>query len=147
MIFQTRDEWEVSDPIYKQLTGDIGIHRYPIVRVSLNINLFHVEVCKHLKDENMQIWERYIFAFVQDIIDVITEKDFEKIKISLQSACHLDSGNSYDINTITEIIEINNNGQKSYIYNCKNGKSYCDSLNSEYEQILTEQKVIYADYT
>lgn len=147
MIFQTRDEWEVSDPIYSQLTGCIGIHRYPIVKVSLNVNLFHLEVRKHFEEEDIQIWERYIFAFIQDIVHLLSVKEFEKIKISLQSACNLDSGNNYEIYTITEIVETETNGQKAYFYKCNNGKTYFDSFNSEYDQLSSEQKIIYADYT
>jgi hypothetical protein len=147
MVFETRDEWEVSDPIYKLLTGDSGVHRYPIVKISLNLNLFHLEICKHFKDEDVKIWERYIFVFINDVIDLLSAKEFDKIKISLQPACKLDGSDDSHITTITEIIEKEHNDQKAYIYKCRNGKTYFDSNNIEGEQASSEQTIIYADYT
>lgn len=147
MIFQTRDEWEVCDPIYKLLTAESGIHRYPVVKISLNLNLFHLEMCQDLEDGGVQIWERYIFAFIQDIIDVISAKEYVKIKISLQPACKLDSRDDSNITRIIEIAELDNNGQKSYFYKCNDGNTYNDSHNTDCEQSSSELKVIYSDYT
>lgn len=146
MIFETRDEWEVLDPIYKVLTGDSGIRRYPLVKISLNLNLFHLEICKHFENEDVEIWERYIFAFIHDVIDVLSAKEFDKIKISLQPARKLDRRGDYHITTITEIIEQEQNG-KSYFYKCKDGATYDDSYNGECEKVSSDQKIIYADYT
>ena len=146
MIFETRDDWEISDPGYMQLVGGTGVHRYPLIKVSLNLNLFHMDVRKCVQEEEVEIWERYILVFIQDIIDFIATNDYEKIKISIQTASSFSRDDEYCTSTITEIIEHDEDGQKTYTYKCQNGETYFDSFNTIREKASSEAKIIYANY-
>lgn len=41
MFLETRREWEINDPMMTAL-GDPGTRHYPMVQVSLNMEIYHV---------------------------------------------------------------------------------------------------------
>lgn len=144
MFLQTHESWERKTGL-ESIFGDDGFHNYPVVRVFLNVLLFHVDVLPKSTDEDLQIWSRYIFAERDEVLKFLESMDaYKEVIISLQTR-RSDSGDEqYWISTITEIIEAKDEAdQRAFIYCCQNGKRYLDSDIRQSEDELSHKKTIY----
>lgn len=68
MIFTTRAEWEIKDPVLKALGEDKSVRSYPFIEIQLNVPLFHVDV-RFPYDEDKEIsgWRRFIMQDIEHV--------------------------------------------------------------------------------
>lgn len=150
MFFQTHETWERKFEVLDAIFGDKGLRRYPLVQLTLNCNLFHIDaLTKPINEGDAQMGTRFIAADLSEVLQFISSCSdiYEEIHISLQSTRH-DNNNDdeYGISTIAEIIEaVDSAGQTAHIFCCKNGKRYVDCALAESEDKLRNKKTIYRD--
>lgn len=147
MLLKTHESWQSKSDV-DAMFGEIGCRRYPFFELVLNTDLFHVDVLPKHEDPAQQLWTRFLVADLKDVLYLLGNDDFEKVRVSLQSRrCDNDDG-EYAISTISEIIQgADEHGQISVVYKCRNGRSYSSSFSSVKEDDLLDKKTIYFDQT
>lgn len=148
-MFQTHESWERKFEFLDAIFGDKGLRRYPLVELSLNSSLFHIDaLTKPIDEGDIQGWGRYIATDLSEVLQFISSCSdvYEEIHISLQSRRCDNDDDEYGISTITEIIEaVDSADQIAHIFCCKNGKRYVDCALVETEDELRNKKTIYRD--
>lgn len=149
MFFQTHETWERKFEVFDAIFGDKGLRRYPIVQLTLNCNLFHIDaLTKPINEGDAQMGTRFIAADLSEVLQFISSCSdvYEEIHISLQSTRDDNDDDEYGISTIMEIIEaMDSANQIAYIFCCKNGKRYVECALAESEDKLRNKKTIYRD--
>lgn len=149
MFFQTHETWERKFEVFDAIFGDKGLRRYPLVQLTINCNLFHIDALTRPKTEDdVQMLVRFIATDLSEVLQFMSSCNdaYEEIHISLQSTRHDNDDDEYGISIITEIIEaLDSADQIAHIFCCKNGKRYVDCSLAETENVLRHKKTIYLD--
>lgn len=141
MYFEIQKEWEIKNPLVAPFDGP-QIRQFPLVKVSLNYNLFLIDVEVEI-EQGYTLTDRFIACSVVETLMFISQKVFKNSCISLLSR-RCDNNGYHSASDLTKIIEAKDvTGQLSYIYYCKNGKKYLDSYSVNSEDELFDFKTIY----
>lgn len=143
LLLKTHESWQVkSDRDFR--FDNPGDCRYRLFEVVLNMYLFHVDILPKHEDPCQQLWSRFIFCDIGDVLPFIGRADLEEVRISLQSRRCDNDDKEYAISTISEIIECKDEtDQPVHIYRCKSGKSYISCTSNSEIDDLVEKKTIY----
>lgn len=146
MFFQTHEAWEVESPSLG-IFDPPGIRYYPLIELSLNFNLFHVDVLPHSdNEEDIAPTRRFIAADIKQALILIDDKRVKEFNISLQSRRCDNSDGEYCISTLSEVLEAEDSaGQLAHIFVCKDGKRIIDSPLASTESELFNVRSVYVD--
>lgn len=123
-MFEVNELWQSK--VSEVLEGMFSLpqaRRYRLVELSLNVQLFHVDVHSTVDDEIY--WSRYILDNIADVLDVISECCASTIKISLQSSRQ--DMRDYIFDVVDEILE-SLEFPGAYFFRCRNGDVRVDSM-------------------
>ena len=141
MYFSIQKEWEAKSPL-GLLSGGPEERSFPLVEISLNLNIFLVDAEVGVEDD-CSVVSRFMFGDVVETLQFIDQDIFKNSSISLLSR-RCDNDGEYSVSDLIETIEAKDDaGQMSHIYCCKDGKKYIDSSLASSEQELTDLKTIY----
>jgi hypothetical protein len=74
MIFTTKAEWEIKNPILKALGEDESVRTYPFIEISLNVPLFHVDIrFPYDGDEEITGCRRFIMHDIEHVKQLIKQ--------------------------------------------------------------------------
>ncbi len=140
-MFATHEAWEKKYSPFGILYQEEKIRHYPYFEVTQNVELFHIDI---QKKGRKRIWSRYIVADIFDVISFLHLKDSLGVRISLQTPRNAENSQSYEMLTVTEILEAcDEKRQQAFIYRCSDGSSYVRSILTKSEDSLTEKKLLY----
>ena len=148
MIFETRSEWERTGCY--PLLSDQNVRRYDLVHVSLNVELYHLDVMRKISKENCMLCDRYIAHNIHNVVDILLDNQSNLISLWVQTP-HRKGQSSYDINKIDEIAKAKcKSGHDVYLLKYNNGNIYVNNgLGSEIctdgsEILGTNMEVVYS---
>lgn len=146
MFFKTHEDWEIKDPSLKIFEAP-GTRYYPFIELSLNFNLFHVDILPHYDDEDgFAPMLRFIATDIRQALILVDDKHVNKFSISLQSRRCDNANGEYCISTLSEVLEAEDSaGQLAHIYVCKDGKRVIDSSLASTESELFNARSVYID--
>jgi hypothetical protein len=123
-MFEVDDTWQTrGGEVFQAVFSQPWRRRYRLVELSLNAQLFHVDIHASIGDEIF--CARFIFNSGADVLDIILPLCASTVRVSLQS-CRRDL-EDYSICTVEEIFEsIEHAG--AYFYRCNNGVVRSDSF-------------------
>ncbi len=151
MHFLTNEQWEVKNEFFKAMSPP-GTRMYPIVELSLNYMIFHVDMLAYdppgpddgPDDEPGGCWKRLMTIDIDCLLDAIHRAPYDELTVSLQSRRCDNDNDEYGISTIQEIIEAEDSaGQRSFVYVCVDGKRHINSALANNEDELKNKKVVY----
>jgi hypothetical protein len=103
-MFEADNSWRcIRSDMFQAIFPEQEIQRYRLVEISLNVQIFHVDIL--VENAGEMYWSRYLFDAFRDILHFITADGIVKCRISIQS-CRSDSGD-YSIKKIDRAFEVN----------------------------------------
>lgn len=94
MIFKTRAEWEIKDPVLKALGEDKSVRTYPFIEIDLNIPLYHVDILIPADEKNeCQIGRRFVMHNIEHVKDLIKQKKILDYNIYLETPRNINQNN------------------------------------------------------
>jgi len=89
MLFTTRVEWEIKDPVLKALGKDESERTYPLIEIHLNVPLFHVDVLLPADEVNeCQMWSRFLAHDIEHVKQLVKQKEVVEYSIYLETPCN-----------------------------------------------------------
>lgn len=87
MIFTTRAEWEIKDPVLKKLGQDESERTYPFIKVELNIPLYRVDIItRDSEDEDkIKIGHHFIMHDIEHVKSLVKQKEVLDYDIYLET--------------------------------------------------------------
>ncbi|WFS63963.1 hypothetical protein LF599_07315 [Pseudodesulfovibrio thermohalotolerans] len=150
-MFIVRDDWKFELHMPEELGGDMGETHYWAVEVFEQSFLFHVYFYFPVQDEIEPGATRRIRMIVGDIgaiIASIKSGCITEASILLQYFEWVSPDGNEGISGLQEVISATDKaGQPAYLYVCKNGMRFVDSLLTRSEEELTLGQVIYSNET
>ena len=140
MYLKTFEEWEYINEATKAFNPP-NSRLYPLVQLTENGMLFHIDIVLPDLDSDRTFNERIIISNIVELFKFIKQAPSLNFLISLQSRKEDNENEEYDISTINKIISAkDSNGQLSYIYECANGKNYIDNSITKTENEISYPK-------
>ena len=137
MSFEVLKKWEDTSPIHELFPGGENIRTFPIVKLTMNMNVFLIDI------ETEELHERFFMSSVSDLMNFIAQFGPAKFSVSLLSR-RCDNDGQYSVADLSEIIEAKDKaGQPAHIFHCQDGKMYIDSFLAESESDLNSLKTVY----
>jgi hypothetical protein len=136
-MFHVDSSWEKTSGshVIRQILGQPGLLRFPMVELPVNIRTFHVDV--HFKEgigTADLFWQRYLCSDLISAINLLNKFSYSTTRLSCQSQHSYDK--PYQIEIVNEVIRVGElNGAISYQCILANGDTvgdnYSSSLNKE----------------
>jgi hypothetical protein len=102
-MFEADNSWRcIRSDVFQAIFPEQGIQRYRLIEISLNVQIFHVDILVEHGGE--LYWSRYLFDAFHDVLRFVTDDGVVECRISIQS-CRSDSGN-YSIKKIDRVFEL-----------------------------------------
>jgi len=121
-MFQVENSWESHSnvEVLRTLFERPGLKRYPLVELSANVQLLHVNLLFKGDGVELDLWQRFICCDLVSVADLIENEDVEDIKIYMQTALSRDK--PFVISEIVEFSRFSVDDQTcGYSCLCKNG--------------------------
>lgn len=107
MIFTTRAEWEIKDPMLKALGKDESERTYPFIEIQLNVPLFHVDIrFPYPGDEEISGWRRFIMHDIRHVKQLIEQKDITGYDIYLETPRDINKQDSIERHKVKRLSKI-----------------------------------------
>ena len=110
MVFEAREEWE--DPLLDALLPIKGLRRYGLVEVSINVDLYHLDVLS-VSDDGTSYVNRYIFCNIDDVVNVIEKNQDSSHTVFLQMRRNYSRNSTYHLQQVLIIDRGKNNFGKT----------------------------------
>lgn len=146
MIFSTRAEWEIKDPMLKALGQDESVRNYPFIEITLNVPLFHVDIRFPYEDEEITGWRRFIMQDIEHVKQLISQKEIIEYDIYLETPRDINNKGSVERHKVKRLSRIirgedeNDCMVEAYIF--ADGDSYIDGEIKSIDEIKNA-KVIF----
>lgn len=107
MIFTTRAEWEIKDPMLKVLGADDSERTYPLIEIHLNVPLFRVDVWhKTNEDEKGFLGTSFLMAQIEYVKQIVTQEEVVKYDIYLETPRDIDNEDSVERHKVKRLSKI-----------------------------------------
>lgn len=107
MIFTTRAEWEIKDPILKALGEDESVRSYPFIEIQLNVPLFHVDVrFPYDEDEEISGWRRFIIQDIEHVKQLVKQDDIIGYDIYLEAPRDINNKDTVERHKVKRLSKI-----------------------------------------
>ena len=107
MIFTTRAEWEIKDPILKALGEDESVRNYPFIEIQLNVPLFHVDVkFPYDEDEEISGWRRFIMQEIGYVKQIVKQEGIIGYDLYLETPRDIDNENGVERHKVKRLSKI-----------------------------------------
>lgn len=123
-MFHVDQQWKCKNSnVLQAIFSRPGMQCYRAVELSLNVQLFHVDALVIIDDECR--YARFILDNFGNVVDLLSEGDFSKVKISLQSK--REDCEDYLMRTVVEVFEsVSSPGV--FFFKCQDGTVQKDSV-------------------
>lgn len=123
-MFEADDSWRCSrSDILEGLFPQSGIQRYRLVEISLNVQIFHLDIL--IESCDGLYWSRYLVDTFRDVLEFVNVAGISEYRVSVQSA--RSDASSYCIQEIQQVFEIKDH-PGAYFYGFDDGTFLPDSL-------------------
>lgn len=144
-MFHTEAAWEEAfeSEVLRSLLSQPGLRRYPLVELSTNVRIFHVDILFSGEGGDLGLWNRFICANQITLIELIEQNEFLDMSISVQTP--RTGGKQYSIALVTEIVEaLGSCGDKFYLFKCADGSTFSSDWGPAIPKIYSVKKTIYS---
>lgn len=144
MIFTTRAEWEIKDPMLKALGEDTSVRTYPFIEIHLNVSLFHVDIKIPDEDKEITLWRRFIMHNIEHVKQLVKQKEVTEYTIYLETPRDVDQNNieRHKVKKLSKIIQGEGGaGCNIEAYVFADGDKYIDGEVESIDDIKSERVV------
>jgi hypothetical protein len=131
MLLRTLDAWE-SQENPDRVFGEKGTRRHPVVELTLNVPLLHVDIVLQPAKGEPSLWSRFLFADPQHAVQFVHQDGVEEVRIALQSALDVEGKRTYSIDEVVEIHRCETaSGNFVFDYVFDDGRDFLDTANDD----------------
>lgn len=123
-MFEADNSWRCSrSDILNAIFPRPEIQRYRLIEISLNVQIFHVDV--QTENNGELYWSRYLFDTFRDVVSFVVIDEITSCKVSLQSS--RGDSHEYSIKLVQQVFEIIDK-PGAYFFKCADGNMIRDSM-------------------
>jgi hypothetical protein len=126
-MFQTDQSWEIirNSTVLRALLRQPGVRQYPLVEISGDAPILHVDVLADCSDDSCSLMTRYLCVSAAVALDLLLNEEVTDGSVSVQIRSPNDS--KFRIERITGFYcAAKESGEHELLYRCESGDVYTD---------------------